>query len=121
MATCPHCGQAMPAPVSGARVSDHEIILALNSRDGMQLYAAGRPDGSADMARWYITYGKPKGPFTREQVMRVVKLAGLVEAPRCNGSAFMFPEHAERWLAKIEANEARQRRKAAPSQGGRAR
>ena len=101
---CPHCGQ----PMTAKAVEDREILSAIKATRGY-IYAAGLRNGEADRARWFVTNGRPKGPFNLSQVERVVRLGGLVPYVPGRGDAYTTPEVAADMEARIAARAARRR------------
>lgn len=106
MAKCPTCGQQMAITET---VTDQQILAALNSREGMMIYARGKRDGSADYTSWHLTYGLLKGAMIpHSQVLRMVEQGKLVPYVEDSDAGYCTPAERRRWDAVVASRAARQ-------------
>lgn len=116
MAACPTCGRPM-APKHTAP-SDDEIILGIEAHPTGMIYAAGRPNGSADRSQWYVTYGYPKGPISLGQVQRLVASGRLVPYLPGTDEGYTTPHQARIWAEKLAAHDWNRARHPLPANRG---
>lgn len=99
---CPTCGQALPQSHG-----DEAIVASLAADSFAMLYAAARPQNSklGDTSRWFVSGpqsrpGYVKGPFSREQVRRIVKTGEvhmLCLDQAGEPCAYVHRRHAHTW------------------------